>query len=213
MLNGVKLVIWDWNGTLLNDVSVCVEAMNEMLSKRNLTLLNESTYRNVFTFPVKNYYQKLGFNFDQEPFEIPAMQFMDLYREKIVEADLQNGAVLLLKHFQQSGFHQVVLSAMEQELLLELLDHFQIRHFFDIAYGIDNHFGGGKLERGMDLMRQMDVLSSECLLIGDTEHDAEVAQALGCRCLLFNGGHQSETVLRATGNRVIHQYSDLLACS
>jgi phosphoglycolate phosphatase len=82
MLSGVKLIIWDWNGTLLNDVSVCVEAMNEMLSERNLTILNDSTYRNVFTFPVKNYYQKLGFDFDQEPFEIPAMQFMDLYRKK-----------------------------------------------------------------------------------------------------------------------------------
>jgi phosphoglycolate phosphatase len=183
-----------------------------MLSERNLTILNDSTYRNVFTFPVKNYYQKLGFDFDQEPFEIPAMQFMDLYRKKIIEAGLQEDSIQLIKQFQLAGFRQVILSAMEQELLLELLDHFQIRHFFDFTYGIDNHFGGGKLERGMELMRQMEVLPSECLLIGDTEHDAEVAQALDCRCLLFSGGHQSETVLSATGNRIIHQYSDLLAC-
>ncbi|MFZ4463578.1 MAG: HAD family hydrolase [Bacteroidales bacterium] len=212
MLSDVKLIIWDWNGTLLNDVSVCVEAMNEMLSERKLALLNESVYRDVFTFPVKNYYQKLGFDFNSEPFEIPAMQFMDLYRVKILEAGLQEGAVALMKQMQRSGFRQVILSAMEQELLLELLDHFQIRNFFDFTYGIDNHFGGGKLERGLELMRQMHVSPSECLLIGDTEHDAEVASALGCRCLLFGGGHQSEPVLQATGNRIIHQYSDLLAC-
>lgn len=211
MLNNVKLIIWDWNGTLLNDVSVCVEAMNALLSERKLPLLNESDYRDIFTFPVKNYYQQLGFDFNSEPFEVPAMQFMDLYRGKIHEAGLQEGIITLLRKMQQSGFVQVILSAMEQELLNELLGHFLIRNFFEFTYGIDNHFGGGKLERGLELMRQLNISPSECLLIGDTEHDAEVARALGCSCILFAGGHQSEKVLQATGNRIIHQYSDLLA--
>ena len=51
-------IIWDWNGTLLNDIELCVLTINELLERRNLTLLSVEDYREVFSFPVKNYYQK-----------------------------------------------------------------------------------------------------------------------------------------------------------
>ena len=63
-------VIWDWNGTLLDDNWLCVEVMNTLLSSRNLPLLTLERYRDIFDFPVKNYYEKLGFNFKKESFEI-----------------------------------------------------------------------------------------------------------------------------------------------
>ncbi len=34
---GKQIIIWDWNGTLLNEVQMCVNCMNELLGKRNLT--------------------------------------------------------------------------------------------------------------------------------------------------------------------------------
>ncbi len=72
-------IIWDWNGTLLNDIELCVQTINDMLQKRNLRKLTADEYKDVFSFPVKDYYQKIGFDFNAEPFEIPAREFIDNY--------------------------------------------------------------------------------------------------------------------------------------
>ena len=63
-------IIWDWNGTLLNDAWLCVEVMNGMLAKRNLPIRTLNQYMDIFDFPVKDYYVKLGYNFEKEPFEV-----------------------------------------------------------------------------------------------------------------------------------------------
>ena len=62
-----NIVFWDWNGTLLDDVDVCIEAMNRLLERRGMDLISIERYRDIFDFPVKNYYEKLGFDFDNEP--------------------------------------------------------------------------------------------------------------------------------------------------
>ena len=61
-----KAIIWDYNGTLLNDLSIGVECINRMLTKRELPLLTTESYREVFTFPVKKYYELVGFDFNKD---------------------------------------------------------------------------------------------------------------------------------------------------
>ncbi|MBN2352282.1 MAG: hypothetical protein JXD23_06910 [Spirochaetales bacterium] len=53
-------VVWDWNGTLLNDMEACIRSMNLMLENRSLPPIDFETYRNVFTFPVIDYYRAVG---------------------------------------------------------------------------------------------------------------------------------------------------------
>ena len=76
-----KHIIWDWNGTLLDARWLCVEGINNALDKRGLKTINEQMYKDIFSFPVKDYYQKLGFDFSVEPFEIAGDEFV-LYYEK-----------------------------------------------------------------------------------------------------------------------------------
>ena len=59
-------IIWDWNGTLLNDLDLSVSTINTLLYKRELPLLKNDTYKEVFSFPVKDYYQAVGFDFMKE---------------------------------------------------------------------------------------------------------------------------------------------------
>ena len=70
-------VIWDWNGTLFDDTPLCVEIMGGMLAKRGLAPLDEGRYREVFTFPVRDYYARLGFDFGRESFADLAVEFHD----------------------------------------------------------------------------------------------------------------------------------------
>jgi phosphoglycolate phosphatase len=65
-------IIWDWNGTLLNDVEVAINSINRLLYDRNLVPLTLERYLDVFTFPVQDYYEVIGFDLINEPFEIPA---------------------------------------------------------------------------------------------------------------------------------------------
>jgi len=81
-------IIWDWNGTLLNDAELCVECMNKVLSKRNMQQIDVNDYRKLFTFPVVDYYNAIGFDFSKEDFEVPAMEFINQYYSNIGRADL-----------------------------------------------------------------------------------------------------------------------------
>ena len=83
-----KHIIWDWNGTLLDDRWLCVDGINNGLMKRGLTPITEETYRNVFTFPVKNYYENLGFDFKKEPFEVAGDEFVNFYGQNFYRAKL-----------------------------------------------------------------------------------------------------------------------------
>jgi phosphoglycolate phosphatase len=211
MFGRTKGIIWDWNGTLLNDVDLCVSVMNGLLQKRQLPPLSIDRYQQVFTFPVKDYYQKIGFDFETEAFEIPAMEFIDGYSVKVPECGLQNNSLEILETFKSRGFRQFVVSAMEQQELEKCLDRLQIRHYFEHVSGLDNHFASSKIENGKRLISELKIDAADIIFIGDTVHDFEVASELGCSCILIAGGHQSKKVLQTTGAPVFDRLEELLS--
>jgi len=202
-------IIWDFNGTLLNDMQVCVDCMNVLLSNRGLPLLGIDRYREIFNFPVRQYYQELGFDFNREPFEIPAHQFIDLYREKLKDAPLHLETEALLSHFHNMGFRQIILSAMEQQFLEETLDQKHITAYFDQITGIRDHLGDGKLAMARELLKGHENSGRNYLLIGDTIHDFEVARELGIHCILVATGHQSYQRLMALECKVLERLDEL----
>lgn len=207
----IKGIIWDWNGTLLDDTAFAVDIMNEMLERRKLPKLSVETYRQVFTFPVSRYYQRIGFDFDQEPFEIPASEFIAGYNSGINECQLHQTANSILGLFNSSGYRQFILSAMKQETLNECLNFYQIHHYFEHVSGLDDHYAHSKTENGFRLIKKVGLEKHELLLIGDTVHDFEVATELGCSCILVANGHQDNSILQKTGTLVLDNLSELLA--
>lgn len=210
MLNDFKGIIWDWNGTLLNDTELCVQTMNEMLAKRNLQQLSVTEYKEVFSFPVKDYYQKIGFNFITEPFEIPALEFIENYNGRVQTCTLHENSITVLKYFQSVGIRQFILSAMKQDALNLCLEQQQVNHFFDHVSGLDNHYAASKLENGQQLISEFDLNTNQLVLIGDTIHDFEVARTLGCHCILIANGHQSRHILQSVGVQVLDEIAQLL---
>ncbi|HPR60597.1 MAG TPA: HAD hydrolase-like protein, partial [Prolixibacteraceae bacterium] len=89
--DSVTTIIWDWNGTLFDDTDICIESINNLLIERGLERIDRKRYLEVFDFPVRDYYQRIGFDFDKEPFEIPALKFIDNYFAKVQQASLHNG--------------------------------------------------------------------------------------------------------------------------
>lgn len=203
------VIIWDFNGTLLDDMQVCIDCMNTMLKERDLPLLDMDRYREVFNFPVRDYYLSLGFDFQEEPFEIPAHRFIDLYREALHLAPLQPDAVNILEYFRQLGIKQIILSAMEQDFLVETLKLKGIFGYFDQVAGIKNHLGEGKLDLAKDLIKSLGKEPGKICLVGDTVHDYEVATGSGIPCILVAQGHQSVERLSNLDCLILKDLNDL----
>jgi phosphoglycolate phosphatase len=207
----IRNIIWDWNGTLLNDMITCLDCMNMLLKDRSLPLLSMDIYREVFTFPVKDYFLKIGFDFAREEFEVPAVEFVKLYNLKYKESALFSEARGTLQHFRNQGFNQFILSAQEQTLLERLIKFYDIDEFFKSVSGISDNFAASKVEAGKKMMERLRLVPNETIMIGDTVHDYEVSKALGIRCLLVSHGHQSPARLKLTGMPVLEDFFEIEA--
>jgi len=203
-------VIWDWNGTLLNDIELCIHSINKLLSDRNLPAINTKTYKEVFSFPVQDYYKTLGFNFEKEDFSIPAHQYIDLYYAGFDNCSLQNATIEVLTYFRDKGIRQFVLSAMEHEMLEKTLKLKGISSYFEGFAGLTDHYAVSKIERGKQLIDDFKIHIKNSWLIGDTTHDFEVATELGVNCILIADGHQSKERLIQTGGIVIGSLRELI---
>ena len=204
-----KTILWDWNGTLLNDVDICVDIINGLLRQRGHEVLSKARYRQIFTFPVKAYYEAAGFRFDIDPFESVAVEFMDTYRQKLSSAQLFPEVIERLKYFKAKGVRQYVVSAMEHDFLMDTLKDKNIRQFFDGVSGIHNDLAHGKLNMALRFVKEKSIDVGQAVFIGDTLHDHEVATALGTPCLLIASGHQSYERLNINGNDVVHSLNEI----
>ena len=89
MENRERYLIWDWNGTLLDDVETCVDVMNGMLERRGLAPLKSvECYRGIFTFPVREYYKKAGLDPARESFEKLALEYISEYNRRALSCGL-----------------------------------------------------------------------------------------------------------------------------
>lgn len=206
----IKHIVWDWNGTLLDDVAFCVKCMNSLLEKRSLPLLNIERYSEIFRFPVSDYYKELGFDFEKEPFESLSIQFMDLYLKGISSCPLRKGARDVLKKFQTLRIGNTILTASKQSLIDEQVPIYQLENEFDSWHGIDNYHAAGKVGIGLKLIDSLPYDGEELLFVGDTLHDAEVAKEMNIPSVLIYSGHQSKARLRSNGNRVIDKLEEIL---
>lgn len=205
-----KHIIWDWNGTLLDDVNIVIEAMNNLLKRRDLALLNIEKYRDIFTFPVKDYYAKLGFDFTLEPFEKLAFEFIAEFSLEKYQFRLHNGVEEALHFMNSMGIGQSILSASQEQELNDVVSKLNINENFIRIVGIDNHFAMSKVERGKDLLGDLRIKPGEVLLIGDTVHDYEVSKEIGCDCILICNGHQSYQRLSHCNTKIINTISNVI---
>lgn len=203
----MKAVIWDFNGTILDDFELCLQVINRLLDRRQLPLLTEDSYRSFFDFPVEAYYARIGFDFSAEPFPDLAREYMALYQPASFSCQLRPGVPETLAALRDQGLQQILLSATKHDFLLEQIRHFGLNGFFEEIIGLDDIYGRSKLEMARSWFSRNELLPSETVLIGDTTHDFEVASAIQCRCLLVGGGHNSVARLQQTGARVLREIS------
>jgi len=203
-------IIWDWNGTLLDDVDICIDTINFSLEKRNLPLLTKEKYKEIFTFPVIEYYKKAGFDFSKNSFDELSHEFINLYLKKLASTDLFQDVRYILQQFEEKGIRQYILSAMEQSSLMDSVRQFNIDKYFSQIQGTGDIYAYGKSQNAKLLIENSGLNPDKICLIGDTLHDLEVANQIGCQCLLVSAGHQSHRRLSDRHFRVARNIKNVL---
>ncbi|MBP3853414.1 MAG: HAD family hydrolase [Erysipelotrichaceae bacterium] len=202
----MKRLIWDWNGTLFDDVQIGLSSINALLHKYGLHRLSLEEYRNVFEFPVKNYYRKIGFDFRQTPFEQLAKEYMDYYQPNSVHCQLRNEAMDALKLAKEKGMAQCILSASEKTNLMDQLRRFSLDPYIDEIYAIDDMYAYGKEHLAQQIPANHP--RDELWMIGDSLHDGQVAREIRAHCLFVSQGHQNVQ----ENPYCVPVLDDLLAC-
>lgn len=190
-------VIWDFNGTLVDDAELGIFATNTMLRRRGLREMSgKEEYRERFHIPVIDYYRGLGFDFEREPYTELAKEWFDLYlagEPDLLPMPEAKAALELVRH---AGMRQIVLSASESALLNAQIERFGFGEFFDEIIGKDNFLAEGKAESAR---RRLGDNNHRCAMIGDTGHDFDTAAAIGADAYLYSGGHEATAKLKLTG--------------
>lgn len=203
-------LIWDFNGTLYDDVAAGVDSINDMLRARGLAAFSSyDAYRDIFDFPIEDYYRAIGLDVDAEGFDALAHEWVALYLEHSKSTGLRTGVAAVLDALTARGMPQMVLSASERDMLMGQLRGLGIADRFTTVLGLDNIYAGSKAAIAA-AWRQANP-DARPLFVGDTLHDAEVAASIGADCVLISGGHHSRARLETAGVRVIDRFDELLS--
>lgn len=200
-------IVWDWNGTLLDDVSLAIESRNKVFPKYGLPILTDAEeYREIFCFPVKKYYLSSGIN--ESDYDEVAYKWFEEYSTNFSKATLRDSALDTLTWIQKKGINQIVVSASEVEILNKQLEHFQVRQYFDDVLGLQDIHASDKvfLAKEYFIEKKFDRI----FVVGDTSHDYDVAKAIGATMVFITQGHESSQKLASFNQLMIETLSELM---
>lgn len=204
-----KHIIWDWNGTILNDVGACAKAVSDIFEKRGLGTLTAEAYGQKIVFPTINLYYEAGFDFKKESFEAISEEYIGNYIKNNDMIALQEDVADVLERFRGKGLTQHIVSASGAEILNRQVEEYGLKPFFMCIFGHENNQAESKVSLAEKLIATIGCNPSEVLFIGDTVHDYEVAKEVGFDIALVSNGHCNEERLKETGAKVYKNLSTL----
>lgn len=165
-------ILWDWNGTLLDDTQAAVDTLNIMLERRGGRPVTMDFYRDHFAFPVRPFYEAIGVCLENEDWDALAREYHDVYaaRPKRLNAE----AIAALERVKAAGARQSIISALRQDLLEEITARLGVAKYMDRICGVDNLYGFGKIDRAREMLRDIQSGSAihpqhdSFILIGDS---------------------------------------------
>lgn len=202
-------VIWDWNGTLLNDIGASLASVNDMLALRGREPIDIDYYRECIGVPIIKFYEKV-FDMEKEDYSLIIKQYNEGYLRHLNACGLTDGAVELIEYFAKNGVKQAIVSSSNNEQLHENVKKYGVFDYFEAVLGAEDFYAGSKIERAENYLRKSGN-ADKILVIGDLEHDAEMAAELGADCVLLTSGHENRERLYSANAQVISCLNEVVA--
>lgn len=205
-----KYIVFDFNGTIIDDVDLCIKILNIMLINHHHEPVTKEKYLDIFTFPIIDYYKLAGFDFSVDSFEELTQEFILMYQKASLKCMMFPNVVETLDYLNKQGYHLLLLSASQRDNLICQTDAFNITNYFDDILGLDNLHATSKIALAKLYFDEKKINPSDIIIIGDSIHDFEVANNLGTDCILVSQGHQSKKVLAGVNTKIVNNFYELL---
>ncbi len=206
----MRHIVWDWNGTLLDDTHLVIAATNASLASAGGGPVTAEEYRRDFYRPVDLYYGSvLGRVLDPPEFEKIDRAFHQTYDNSMIDCGLSAGAVEALSTWPGT---QSLLSMWFHDLLVPTVERYGLTPYFERVDGLRDPVGGGR--KGPHLAAHLAAMGrrgDEVVLIGDAIDDAAAAASVGADCVLYSGGLTNRAALDAVGVPVVDSLADAVA--
>lgn len=198
-------IVWDWNGTLLNDNHAVVSAVNTVCREFGREQIDLHQWREVFSRPLLQCYERLlSRSLSEQDWARIDVFYHEAYRELLHSCELAHGVPDLLHHWEAAGRSQSLLSMWFHDELVPLVTDFGLHTLFARIDGIRSEVGGGsKAEHLRDHVAELRLDPAEVVLIGDVLDDAVAAEQAGTDCILLTTGVMSRSALEASGFPVV----------
>jgi phosphoglycolate phosphatase-like HAD superfamily hydrolase len=193
-------VVWDWNGTLLDDLPIVIRAVNRSISGFGFGPIDADVYRDHYTRPVRLFYEGLfGRKVSDEEWLRLDTGFHDAYFELADDVDLTEGAHTAIDMLAEAGWSQSLLSMSPQHWLEGIVSRLGLTERLELVDGLSGVSGGLKAAHLEEHLRVLDVAGNRTVVIGDTPDDVAAARHVSARPVLFHGGSHHLEVLEAQG--------------
>jgi phosphoglycolate phosphatase-like HAD superfamily hydrolase len=190
--------VWDWNGTLLDDLTLCVTATNACLATVDGPVITADDHRRDFRRPIQDYYEwVLERPVSQDEFVALDDAFHDAYRAGMATLTLVPDALDAMA--QWTGSQSLLSMFFHDELLVEVSRHGLTSRLSRVD-GLPGTVGGQRKATYLAAhLSALEVAAADAVLIGDSVDDGDAALAVGATCVLYAGGFTSRDLLEATG--------------
>jgi phosphoglycolate phosphatase-like HAD superfamily hydrolase len=190
-------LVWDWNGTLLDDLSLVVSSTNHAFAAVGGRSVDADEHRTRFRRPVAEFYAEiLERAVDEEEFGELDRVFHDAYRLGLTTMSLAGDAMAAIRSWPGS---QSLLSMWFHDELVPAVETYGLAGIFTRVDGLRTEVGGdlkaGHLARHL---AELGVPGDQVVLIGDSLDDAAAADSVGGRAVLYTGGFTAPSRLRAS---------------
>lgn len=202
-------IIWDWNGTIIDDVNASLLAVNDFLDFKNLPHINIEQYYSYVDTPIIKFYEHL-FDVNTVDFNFLAKFFDEAYDKYLDKKPIMKNTDVVLKRFKSSGKNQLIISAAYKEKVVKLSKEYDVYSFFTDIVAREDYVAGDKIEIADKYVKKSGLEPAETIVIGDTLHDYDMAKSIGCDCILTTKGHQGRTILSKTDAYVIDDMLEIL---
>ena len=202
-------IIWDWNGTLLNDIHASLTSVNDMLDLRGMEHIDIDFYRECIGVPIIKFYERV-FDMKKEDYSVIIKQYNDGYLHHLKDCGLTDGAREAIAFFNKCGMHQAVVSSSNNEQLCRKVSDYGLENCFEAVLGSADFYAGSKIDRARDYIEKTGEGDKKILVIGDLEHDYDMAKELGADCALLTSGHEHISRLKKTGAVLIDNLFELI---
>lgn len=204
-----KVIIWDFNGTLIDDIDAALASVNDMLKRRDLPLINFEQYASYVDTPIIKFYEHIFDDLYSMDFDVIAREFNAGYENHLKPNAVMDKAHEVLEYFNSKGKLQTVISATHIDKVLNRLGEFGLKDYFDRILAHNNLIAEDKTHLAVAYFKEKGISPCDAVVIGDCVADYKMAETLGCDCILTTQGHQSRKEFAETDALVIDSLVEL----